>query len=151
MYPVEDANEKRQIEEVFGLTGGELADAPLRYAYHVEPGGPGDEPVKRRWARYFYDGRPAYEERRAQESGSFITIVACELFGTMPRVIQARGKRWRKVASYTVSGETECPGKAAEDVVTAVRCSYCEADVGEEHGMIYIGDGWSEVVYRARD
>lgn len=28
------------------------------------------------------------------------------------------------------------------------KCYYCEEKLGEPHGYIYIGDGWSEVVYR---
>lgn len=29
------------------------------------------------------------------------------------------------------------------------RCPYCEARIGEEHGYIYLGDGWAEVVYQS--
>lgn len=148
MYPEIDRNEREQIEWVFGLTGGELNDKPLRYANlvccmkHPE--------YERHWAPYFYDGVPEYARRIEYKlGGSFMTVVHCALYGSeMPRVIYAGGKRWRKIATYTSSGETECPGKDFDS--PSRPCPLCEAREGEEHGMIYIGEGWAEVVYRAR-
>lgn len=53
------------------------------------------------------------------------------------------GPSWR-----SISGFTQRPGwwkgRRAE-------CPLCEARIGEAHGFVYMGEGWCEVVYRARD
>ena len=177
MYPKIDEQEKSQVEEVFGLTGGELSDKPMRIAeLKYDPGipsmiekwGKSYAPkwiAKRWWVRYFYDGVPSYVERDFRNmSGSFFTMVKNCLFGSPALHIVAQGKIWRRVATYTSSGETDCPfqGVSDEDVPWAERthlgdrstvhhCPACEAEKGEEHGCIYLGEGWAEIVYRARD
>jgi hypothetical protein len=148
-YPKIDQNEQEQIMEVFRLTGGELADKPLRYL-PVD----GDDPEERRWARYFYDGAPPYIEwgLEFKLGGTFLTIVTCELYGEMPkRIMTSDGRVWRKVRTFRSSGEAECPCKGVdtEDLPKGT-CPLCAAKEGEEHGMIYIGEGWAEVVYRTR-
>jgi hypothetical protein len=163
-YPEIDKNEKTQIEEVFRLGGGELSDKPLRYAIckvldSAKVWGTLID-IERRWARYFYDGAPSYIEREwaRKFDGTFLTIVTCEMFGEMPkRIMTSDGRVWRKVRTFRSSGETECPwqGVAEEDRPDPQTwegdcCPLCEEGKGEEHGMIYIGEGWAEVVYRTR-
>jgi len=176
MYLVIDEKEKQQIEEVFTLTGGELADKPLRYAWIAKDAktwaynrekGVGfwvDEPtyeIRRSWARYYYDGVPEYVEREfSRKGGDYITIVEDESFCPMPRKIRARGREWVKVARYGSSGETECPAKQADEegddhewahklIGDDGLCKLCEEPPGS-HSFIYIGDGWGEVVYKAK-
>lgn len=163
MYPEMDKIEKEQVEWVFSLTGGELADAPLRFAevktepYRMAGGLKGSVlTVRRWWRRWWYDGVPEYARRDLTggwDDQNYITIVTDCLFGEPPKKIIAKGKVWRRVAVYTSSGEGECPGHGravAEDEAKDGRCPLCEDPVGKEHGMIYLGDGWAEVVYRTR-
>lgn len=155
MYPKTDFTEKQRVEQVFDLTGGELADKPLRLAYARSSGDTSGLPYRRTWARYFYDGVPNYAEADfARRTGTFITIVVDEQFQELPRTIYARGRRWKRIAAFRSSGETDCPDTGhviAEAVFPLDRCPLCEARIGEHHESIYIGDGWSEVVYGARE
>ena len=153
MYPIVDTKEKMEVQEVFGLTGGELEDRPLRFLGEKrwQSDGSGTGEWSRRWARYWYTGSPDYApkiERRWR--GDVMTIVTCELFGTLPTKIFAKGKRWRKVARFASSGEVECPWKDTDPVGDEDGpCNLCDA-IGGAHGYIYLGDGWSESVYVAR-
>ena len=154
MYPKQDPKEQAQIEEVFGLTGGELEDRPLRFLgeRRWESTGEGTGVWSRRWARYWYKGSPDYaQEIERRWRGAVITIVAGEIFGKLPNKIFAQGKRWRKVARFSTSGEVACPlqGTYSEDDQDDGPCPLCDA-IGGAHGYIYIGDGWSETVYGAR-
>ena len=151
MYPIVDDVEKAQVKIVFGLTGGELEAAPLRYlrpkTWH--DGTPTGE-HKRAWARYWYVGSPDYAPAIARWwNGDVITIVIDEMFGSTPKKIRARGKVWRKVARYTSSGKAECYYAGSVNNEDAA-CPICEAEIGDRHGYAYLGDGWSEVVYVAR-
>lgn len=174
--PAPDAeadHERECVEQVFRLTGGELSDEPW------EPWVPSEmvpdpfdfeyatEGSKRTTFRYWYDGLPDYVGRREfpdQYDASYRTVVDCEMYGESPAVVYEAGVAWHKVAVYRSSGETECPGQHEDEgnVVTTEqrlcgtedgpgRCTLCEEPVGEEHGYIYLGDGWSEVVYRSVD
>lgn len=162
MYPVNDKDERAQVERVFSLTRGELADAPLRY-FRPEgvcmTGAGNPLPARRCWARYWYEGTPDWPRITR---GSYITIVACELYGSLPSRIQAHGRKWRKVARYASSGEAECPGRldngsdealrvdASDCAADSGHCYYCEEKIGEPHGFIYLGDGWGETIYYSR-
>lgn len=152
MYPIKDEREKQQIEVVFGLTGGELNDAPLRYAYGKRSADVAPPQFRRGWARYFYDGVPDYDSRQRKHGGDYITIVACEVFGQMPRKIQARGRTWIKVARYGHSGEAECSefGSSVRESQTDDhgRCILCDEE--DVHGHVYLGDGYAEIVYKAK-
>lgn len=152
MYPEIDQVEREQVEYVFGLTGGELSDRPLRYYGSTETGCGNVLDPKRKWARYWYDGAPDYVGRQFDRFGSVMTMVMDCLFGYPPKRILSQGKVWRRVAAFTNSGECECP--EADGMVrydsTGGECRLCGAADQEEHGFIYLGDGWTEVVYVSR-
>ncbi len=148
MYPVDDAPERAQVESVFGLTGGELEDKPLRYleAKLWHDGEPTGEHA-RRWARYWYRGAPDYAPE-LERLGDVITIVWDRLYaGIAPPKIRAQGREWRKVGDFRSSGEAPCldAGSVAQET-----CTICEAEPGDRHGYVYVGDGWYETIYRAR-
>lgn len=164
----EEQVEREQVEQVFSLTGGELSDRPwpVVYASTLSDGTEHTTKDGRSWAayqsdfRYWYEGAPSYaddEFSRDERSGNsgernIRTAVTCALFGMPPAELwDVHGCRWERVAFYTSSGETECFGKDMEregEECAAVRpCPYCEAQEGEEHGCIYLGDGWGEAVY----
>lgn len=116
---------KEQLAVIFSLYGGELSDAPLRYATIVR----GESYVDRRWVqtarfrrswlRYFYDGLPEWCERDYRNlSGSFITVLWDRGdYGdhTPPQHIYARGRRWRRLAVLSDGGEAECPGRTLHE------------------------------------
>lgn len=115
-------------------------------------------------------------EREEWEDAAARTIVVAGggyLSAPAPWVVDDEGA-WRLVATYQNSGETECPGQH-EDAGNKVRrdhcklskgwprdgkthfaigemtalhaeCVLCEETIGEEHGYIYLGDGY-EAVY----
>lgn len=153
--------EREQIKWVFGLTGGELADKPWEFEEFHETL-KHDANYNFRTARepragafrYWYDGVPDYAEIRDKYSETYRTVVVDELFGAAPSAIRDGQGIWKKVRSFRSSGETECPGRQDEGDVTkdsasnGEYCDYCEANIGEEHGYIYLGDGWGEVIYQ---
>lgn len=183
--------ERERVAWVFGLTGGELESKPLRYAYKVtrEEYRPNEAArwltvtrYKRGRARYWYEGVPEcmplgrklYRGAGAPLPGSWRTLVwNSGSYGDYrpPQTIVVKGERWRKVASYSSSGETACPvpeshpGKVTReearleppnpysDRPKARRafCPMCGAHLGEEHGYLYLGEGWCEVVYYKPD
>jgi hypothetical protein len=102
---------------------------------------------------YTYDGVPDWVGRREfPDLHSFHvdyrTVVADCLFGSPPKVLRdAAGQVWRWVCSWTHSGERECMDHGT--AVESGGCSWCEGDVGEPHGCVYVGDGWTELVYRS--
>lgn len=138
------AKDRACIEQVFGLTGGELADQP--WVIERE----GENP----WVNHFwYENVPEWAESEFPEwpIRNYRTIVRDIMFGAPPDRLET----WTKVATYMNSGEAECPGQH-EDVNRVRldqcdgdtdRCYYCGEKVGEEHGYIYLGDGWAEIVY----
>jgi hypothetical protein len=166
-YPEKDAIEREQVEWVHGLTGGELSDRPMRYAHKGEKwNSPTHKFVpcfERSWARYWYEGTPEWVEEFQQyeqdDRGEFLTIVwNSGAYGDHlpPTTIRSGGRKWRKVATFASSCETECPGQHEdENKVTAdhvgegegTECVLCSAKLGGEHGMIYLGEGWLEAVY----
>jgi hypothetical protein len=127
------------IEGVFGLTGGELNDSPC-------PLNDGDNVH-----RYWYDGAPEYAASDYRnDSRRLVTLVACELWGEV-KVDQG----WDRVASFTSSGEAACPWcgdgvegdeeNAEEEGEDLVECDLCEGDE-----LVYLGDGWREIVFAKR-
>jgi hypothetical protein len=149
-YPEMDPMEREQVEWVFGLTGGELETKPLRLAERLDK-----EWIRRHWARYWYEGVPDYVSRETWATkGEYLTIVSQLLCATAPDHFWARGRLWRLVKQFANSGETECPGRDDGDGVVVLEedgeeCRFCCETHGEQHGYIYLGDGWAESVYRA--
>jgi hypothetical protein len=143
----EDDAERQQVEWVFGLTGGELDDEPwngFRYNFEGVPD----------WAR------PDFKDRYDRE---YRTVVSCFLYGGPPeRIVDASGE-WTLQATYGSSGETECPLRdIAPEEQEAIyahrekqfnlphieRCFLCDEERGDDHGYIYLGDGWADCVFR---
>jgi hypothetical protein len=120
------------IESVFGLTGGELRESPC-------PLDDGDNVH-----RYWYDGAPEYAASDYRnDSRRLVTLVACELWSEI-KVDQG----WDRVASFTSSGEAACPwcgDGTGEEEEGRDGCLLCEGD-----GLVYLGDGWREVVFAKR-
>lgn len=140
--------ERESVEYVFRLTGGELSDKPLACT---------DDDEGEHVYTYHYAGVPEYASSDYDDIHSndcdYFTIVTCCLYGAPPAVlIDGDGKRYDKVTDFVSSGETKCCcadlDEEQEDPFKGERCPYCGRDPGEEHGFIYIGDGWCEVVYR---
>lgn len=139
MYPTYTAEEIACIELIFGLTGGELSDKPLRWC---------DSEGERGWTRYWYEGPPDYFLPRPR--GDYMTMVRDCMFGEPPRIIYAKGREWRRVQVFRNSGEAECWSRGEVLSPDEAQCPLCDARPGEEHSYCYIGDGWCEVVYWAR-
>lgn len=141
------ANERMQIEEVFGLTGGELETTPW-------------EPIAQDGQReltfkftYWYTGVPSYAQELDDYDHETLTVVRDELFGQVPETVTDETGTWDLVARFSSSGECECPGRVNDGELAnqfPIPCSYCDAGEDDEHGYIYIGDGWAEIVYRKR-
>lgn len=143
-----DANERLQIEEVFGLTGGEL---------EVSPWIPVQTENEANFKfTYWYADVPSYAESDFTDwsTAEYRTVVRDEMFGQVPETVADMDGTWDVVARFSSSGECECPGRRDDGQFARempVPCPYCE--IGEEdkdHGYIYIGDGWAEIVYRKR-
>jgi hypothetical protein len=117
------ALERKRVQWVFGLTGGELADEPWQ-------GHP-----------YWYEGIPDYLENPKDLYTSDVeyrTLVT-DCYG-MPGIRHG----WEPIKTLSNSGETECPCKSEEDEREEDdTCELCEGD-----GIIYLGDGWREIVFR---
>lgn len=140
--------ERQQIEWVFGLTGGELADEPLHFR--------DEDGTERKWA-YHYDDVPewAADDFDTHEGRvSFCTLIEAGVSysSCAPEIMNFGTEVWHKVATYAASGETECPERQDQELVGEghteglQQCPLCEADAGEEHGFIYVGES-AEHVY----
>jgi hypothetical protein len=142
----EAALEKQRVEEVFGLTGGELSDKPWE-PFALDEGG---EHAERQCYRYHYDGAPSYASEF--DDSVYCTVVVDCLFGGEPEVLYEKGYRYERVASFTSSGETECPcadmRREGDCGDVPDPCPLCEEEASDETTHIYLGDGWCEVVYR---
>jgi hypothetical protein len=160
--------EREQVEWVFHLTGGELADTPWRYWYKPDYQDKW-EPTTTQW---WYEQAPEYAMRELDGYDCDVTLRTMVAFGggLLPApdtcIVDEQGM-WELVATYTNSGETECPGQHEDtDLVTtehtggrthrvnqfdqtpqSAECVLCEEPLGHPHGYIYIGDGY-EAVYR---
>lgn len=115
-------SDREQVEEVFGLTGGELADEPWK---------PTDNDGREWTVTYWFDGPPEYAEADFADWSmtTYRTAVRDEMFGLMPDQLTDEEGNWTRVASFRSSGETELP----------------------DGSFAYIGDGWGEIVYRLAD
>jgi len=128
--------EREEIEWVFGLTGGELADKP--WAGH----------------KYWYEGVPDYagEDFADDEEGTqYRTVVCCYACSNPPDELGDEEGTYKLAKVYSNSGETTCPGHSDQDNagrVTEEQCPLCDMKQGEKHGYIYLGDGWAEAVYK---
>lgn len=148
-----ELTERQQVEEVFGLTGGELSDKP--WVYDPDPPVPAletwcngplsqDEYRANRFDdgqvprvghkctfQYHYDGVPDYLEREYRnEPAELSTVVVDELFGQ-------RDIPWgyARIARQNSSGETVIDRYEDTDGYNVAR------------QVIYIGDGWGEVIF----
>jgi hypothetical protein len=166
---IESNVEEMEIEEVFGLTGGELESESFLYTY------PADVPSTERRSgifHFWYTGVPEYVEREIVNShpwnARFMTILrtspyeTAEVIFTKDDEAEETETKWQRIHEYSSSGECECPFRHEEDpehgksddgvpLVGPGGCHLCEADPGDAHGHIYIGDGCAEVVYRTWD
>lgn len=154
------ANERAQVEQVFGLTGGELMDvAWVPLDAHPHAVGTVERYTDNPFTfTYWYQGVPDYLEGPEWHptDATYRTVCANEMFGQVPETVTDDEGTWKVVARYRTSGECECPARSAEAgsanavPATGEHCPLCEADLmaGEEHGYIYIGDGRAEIVYR---
>ncbi|MDM7992981.1 MAG: hypothetical protein QUS11_06665 [Candidatus Fermentibacter sp.] len=132
--------DREHMEIVFGLTGGELHDGP------------------RGGFAYTYDGPPDYAHDQFSDlySADYMTVLHYGLFTESPSCFEHAGTLYRRVvgAIYRNSGEAECLCNDCEALDMAAyemgdRCPVCENDVREPgRRYVYIGEGWSEVVYR---
>jgi hypothetical protein len=135
--PTERDIEREEVECVFGLTGGELADES--WAGH----------------KYWYEGIPDYAGEdftdEYAEEVRYRTIVCCYLFSSPPEKLESDEGSYCLAKTYANSGETTCPGHSDQDnagQVVEEMCPLCEMKKGEAHGYIHLGDGWAEAVYR---
>ena len=137
----EDDHEREQVEHVFGLTGGELNDAPWVVQYDD-----GDECT----FRYTYDGVPDWAGSDFEDSydtSRYVTVVSW--WETPEWLTDKEGQLWHRARSYTSGGEVECPEREGEASFWfgMENCPLCDALPGDKHGYIYLGDGWGETVY----
>lgn len=165
----EEQIERQQVEQVFGLTGGELETEPWMYWTQTEDSSDGDplwaktdrmhELGMMEWTgRYWYEGPPEYVERELQRSlGFFSTLRTLVNPGGMMsapyRELYDGQGIWKLVARYDSSGEAECPMRQMDGpdrIVSAddERCELCDEDAGETHGYIYLGVCSYEAVYK---
>jgi hypothetical protein len=154
------SNEREQVEQVFGLTGGELMDVAWVPNYRTD----GSALVgTAQWSpftfTYWYQGVPDYvgESLQFPISQTYRTVCEQELYGKVPETVTDDEGTWKVVARYSTSGECECPSKngsipgiADERGLNIMEtpCSLCGENPQSFHGYIYIGDGWAEIVYR---
>lgn len=117
--------EREQIKAVFFLDDSELEDEPW-----------GD-------IQYWYEGCPSYlgtPDYTDMYSREYRTGVQCLLYAGELKAPEG----WEIMSSYTTSGERVCCCEGPRFDTPNPDCPLCEGD-----GLIYIGDGWAEVVYRA--
>lgn len=140
----EEELERAQVEAVFRVEGN-LSDSPLTWFDEL-----GEEHV----LKYWYDGAPEYcrKELVGEHGDELVTVIDDFLFGPLPSSFTDEHEdQWKLVASFSSSGETECPWGKVEDLPPVLvgdgRCALCEAEPGE-HGHVYLGDEWHEAVYR---
>lgn len=165
--PTEEEIERTSVEQVFDLTGGEMADAPWYFGIPQEENDY-SHPVRSATRRFWYEGVPEWatedfpSEARGYtnscESATYRTICETHLGygGPIPTEIVDSQGVWKFVCAYGNSGERACvydsgAGERVNDECVLSEdgtvCAYCEAEVGEKHGCIYLGD-CRELVYR---
>ena len=128
--------ECERIQCVFGLGGGELHVADERFP--DSEGWDGPEGIA-----CWYEGVPDYvslSELGLDWDDELRTAILCGVYG-LPNPPEG----WEQVASFTSSGEAACwwcgegPGTEGQ----RGECKLCE-----EEGLVYIGDGWCEVIFK---
>lgn len=143
-------DERAQIQEVFGLTGGELEsepwDLPCTDAYGK---------LQSFHCAYWYEGVPEwagsdFPDVDGDTTHEYRTVVRDVTFGPPPEYTL---DGWERVKVYSNSGEVECPYRQVnpgEEVQAAGTdpCPLCEEPLDQPHMYVYIGDGWAEVIYR---
>ena len=160
--------ERTQVEQVFGLTGGELDGSIWKE---------GETTI----APFWYEGVPEYASGDFDDLENARTAVHCALYGESAERIVVEGGAWVRKGEFLSSGETECcyrsgapeDAKVKRDQCRLVKafpkhrtgggyspkdltakhaeCPFCGERLGEDHGYIYLGDGWVETVYAFED
>jgi hypothetical protein len=131
--------DRERIACVFGLGGGELHEP------HPDFPDEWDDVIA-----YWYEGVPEYvalADLDLDHDDEVRTAILDVLF-RYPEPPEG----WERVASFSNSGERECwwcsegagDGTGNED--QRDECDLCEGD-----GVVYLGEGWCEVVYRRRE
>jgi len=146
------AIERERVEQVFGLTGGELEDEPWVVIETSTPSDPNNHTVSGQ-AQYifWFEGIPDYLAKRDYPDFydvSYRTIVQDCSWGLPPEVIEDEDGKWYRVAHFTSSGETACSWEGCEDADEHLPCPLCEGTEEDGHGQIYLGEGWAEVIYK---
>jgi hypothetical protein len=154
--------ERECVEQVFGLTGGELERTPWEPWIEIDPPTDSDPLAgrseyrpwyfKQTTNRYWYEGAPEYASEYARDfDHTYRTVVDDCSFCPPDEVLHEKGRKWVLVAQFASSGECECPNVEDWDgekhAVNADGCPLCEESPGKKHGYIYLGDGWYELVY----
>jgi len=156
-----DPHEREQIELVFGLGGGELSDEPWTYEYTPKLYGyKGEDDSPRKGVyHYWYECAPEYSGDHAlipvgATQGSYdeddegnlwewCTAITNVTFGPARVPIG-----WEFVAQFVSSGEAQCLCVGCEDLTDEDRA---ECPVCEGSGIVYLGEGMAEVVFRRLD
>lgn len=133
---------KERVEQVFGLTGGELSDEPWKCKPVYEAVSDASP-----WKfRFWYEGVPDYAASEFPDKWDIEHRTVVTYSSDTPEIFEDEDGRWYKVASWSSSGEAECPGMHMDDPKDELPCKLCEGE--DEHGHVYLGDGWCEIVYR---
>ena len=153
-----DPYEREQIELVFCLGGGELSDEPWTYEYTPKLYGyKGEDDSPRKGVyHYWYECAPeysggqekipvgatqgSYDEDDEGNLWEWCTAITNVTFGPAQVPIG-----WEFVAQFVSSGEATCGCEWAEHIETE-DCPVCEGG-----GIVYLGEGMAEVVFRRLD
>jgi len=152
VYAAEADREREQVENVFGLGGGELEDESFAgYAYN-------------------YEGAPEYAANEIEELDYQYHTVIVSGGGYLPSPydkLEEDGVRWDLVEYFMNSGESDCwiCGAGGNGVDWWAdefeqqhghapgpddRCGLCETEMEDMPGVVYIGEGY-EAVYRTHN
>lgn len=166
--------ERFQVEEVFGLTGGELADKPIEFISRRRNNWEELTGWERCLWRYSYDGAPEWATedfggRHHYDHSDYFTLIETGLSyeSYAPEEIFFPGapiwtRHYLRARQYTGDREVECnvEWEAKDNGGNSLvgegetkgmqRCPMCAESAGEEHGYIYLGI-CTETVYRRVD
>ena len=150
VYQSEAQQEREQVENVYGLGGGELDDSGDNFGGYA----------------FWYEGAPEYADEARDYDNEYRTVLMLG-GGFLPnpeKTLEADGQTWTFAANYMNSGESDCwvcgsggNGKEwwAEEFEKEHgeaprpddQCGLCETEFNDMPGMVYIGDGY-EAVYK---